>query len=83
MVASREFGSLNPSQRKQVVKIRDGLESIVEHCLKEGCATGEFKIKEISIAKIAIIALCRSVLTWYSPGGDYRRSKSGSTTLNS
>ncbi len=68
-VANTEFNFLNLAQRKDIVKIRDALELIVTDCLKEGCATGEFKIKDIDMMRMAILALCRSVLGWYSPRG--------------
>ncbi len=69
VVASTEFSFLNPSQRKQVLKMRDALEAIVESCLAQGCASGEFRIKDPHLVKTAIVAFCRSVLTWYSPRG--------------
>jgi AcrR family transcriptional regulator len=68
-VANTEFNFLNSAQRRDIVKIRDALELIVADCLKEGCATGEFNIKDIDMMKTAIVALCRSVLRWYSPRG--------------
>ena len=69
LVASTEFGFLNPAQRKQILKLRDALEVIVERCLEEGCATGEFRIKDVRLVKTVIVAFCRSVLTWHSPRG--------------
>lgn len=77
LVANREFNSLNTAQRKQIVKIRDNLEAVVDQCLREGCATGEFKIEEISIVRTAIISLCRSVLNWYSPRGRFTPQQLG------
>ncbi len=68
-VANTEFNFLNPAQRKDIVKIRAALELIVTDCLKDGCVTGEFRIKDIDMMKTAIVALCRSVLRWYSPRG--------------
>ncbi|HWX28454.1 MAG TPA: TetR/AcrR family transcriptional regulator [Steroidobacteraceae bacterium] len=68
-VANTEFNFLNPAQRKDIVQIRDALELIVADCLRDGCATGEFKIKDIDMMRMAILALCRSVLRWYSPRG--------------
>lgn len=68
-VANTEFNALNPAQRKDIVKIRDALERIVVDCLKEGCASGEFAVTDIDMMKTAIVALCRSVLRWYSPRG--------------
>ena len=68
-IANTEFNFLNPAQRRDIVRIRDALELIVADCLREGCATGEFSIKDIDMMKTAIVALCRSVLRWYSPRG--------------
>ena len=68
-IANTEFNFLNPAQRKDIVRIRDALELIVADCLREGCATGEFGIKDIDMMKTAIVAMCRSVLRWYSPRG--------------
>jgi len=68
-VANTEFNFLNLAQRKDIVRIRDALELIVADCLRKGCATGEFRIKDIDMMKTAIVALCRSVLRWYSPRG--------------
>jgi AcrR family transcriptional regulator len=68
-VANSEFEALNASQRKQIVKIRERIEGILEGILAEGSASGEFQIRETSIVKMAIIALCQSVLVWYSPRG--------------
>jgi AcrR family transcriptional regulator len=69
LIAYTEFNYLTPNQRKHIMRIREALEAIVEDCLKQGCATGEFRIESISMTRTAIIALCRSVLEWYSPRG--------------
>ncbi|MBL0918567.1 MAG: TetR/AcrR family transcriptional regulator [Hydrogenophaga sp.] len=69
LVANREFNSLTPSQRKQVVKIRDELEQIVGDCLERGKAAGEFRFADLSITRMAVVSLCRSTLLWYSPRG--------------
>jgi AcrR family transcriptional regulator len=69
LVANTEFAYLSPAQRRQILKIRDALATIVQACLEQGCAAGEFRIDDISLTRTAIIAFCRSVLTWYSPRG--------------
>jgi AcrR family transcriptional regulator len=71
LVANREFNSLTASQRKQIVRIRDELEEIVGNCLEAGKASGEFDFSDLSIARMAIVSLCRSTLLWYSPRGRY------------
>ena len=69
LVANREFLSLTVPQRKQVVKIRDELEAIVGNCLAAGKASGEFAFEDLSITRMAVVSLCRSILLWYSPRG--------------
>lgn len=71
LVANREFNSLTPSQRRQIVKIRDELDVIVSNCLAAGKESGEFSFSDLSIARSAVVSLCRSTLLWYSPRGRY------------
>jgi AcrR family transcriptional regulator len=77
LVANREFASLTPSQRKQIVKIRDELEQIVGDCLTAGKASGEFNFEDLPITRMAVVSLCRSTLSWYSPRGKYTPEEIG------
>jgi AcrR family transcriptional regulator len=69
LIANTEFNYLTANQRKHIMRIREALEAIVQDCLSEGCATGEFRINDVGMTRTAIISLCRSVLNWYSPRG--------------
>lgn len=69
IVVNTEFVVLGAAQRRYVMNVRDALDEIVENCLKDGCRSGQFQIEDLSVTKTAIVALCRSVLTWYSPNG--------------
>ena len=69
LVANTEFNSLTVSQRKQIVKIREELETIVGNCLAAGKESGEFNFEELSLTRMAVVSLCRSTLLWYSPRG--------------
>lgn len=69
LVANREFNSLTVSQRKQIVKLREELETIVGNCLAAGKESGEFHFDELSLTRMAVVSLCRSTLLWYSPRG--------------
>ena len=69
LVANREFDSLTPVQRKQIVKLREELEQIVGNCLAAGKESGEFNFANLSITRMAVLSLCRSTLLWYSPRG--------------
>ena len=77
-VVNSQFIALDPEQRKYLIIIRDDIDCIFEHCLREGCEDGAFEVKDISIVKTAIVTLCRSVLTWYSPKGRFSPEELGS-----
>ena len=77
LVANREFNSLTPAQRREIVKIRDELEQIVGNCLAAGKASGEFDFDDLSITRMALVSLCRSTLQWYSPRGRYTPEEIG------
>lgn len=68
-VANSEFGSLTAAQRRHIISIRDRIEDLLEACLIEGVESGEFRIGEMSVVKMALISLCQSVLAWYQPRG--------------
>jgi len=77
LVANREFNSLTPAQRKDIVKLRDELEQIVGDCLVAGKASGEFDFDDLSITRMALVSLCRSTLLWYSPRGRFTPEEIG------
>jgi AcrR family transcriptional regulator len=71
LVANREFSSLTVTHRKQIVKIRDELENILANCLTDGKLKGEFYFENLSITRIAVLSLFRSILLWYKPRGKH------------
>jgi AcrR family transcriptional regulator len=77
LVANREFNSLTPAQKKEIVKLRDELEQIVGNCLAAGKASGEFDFEDLSITRMALVSLCRSTLLWYSPRGRFTPEQIG------
>jgi AcrR family transcriptional regulator len=68
-VANFEFHSLNAAQRKKILRYRDAIEKLFEDCIRAGCEDGSFHVPDISIARVAVVSLCVSVLNWFSPGG--------------
>jgi AcrR family transcriptional regulator len=77
LVANREFNSLTPAQKREIVKLRDELEQIVGDCLTAGKASGEFDFDDLSITRMALVSLCRSTLLWYSPRGRFTPEEIG------
>lgn len=81
-VTNGEFAVLTGAQRDHVMAVRDQLDEIFARCLADGCATGEFKVANIALTKIAIATLCRSVLTWYSLSGPLSPNEIGTHYAN-
>jgi len=69
VVVNSEYAALGSARRAFVSRVRDQLDAIVEDCLREGCASGQFQIDDISVTRTAIVTLCRTVVTFYSPKG--------------
>ncbi len=68
-VANFEFHSLNVTQRKKILRYRDAIEQVFENCIQTGCDEGSFHVRNVGLTRVAIVALCVSVLNWFSPGG--------------
>jgi hypothetical protein len=54
-----------PAQRKKILRY----EKVFGDCIQAGCENGNFDVRDVSIARVAAVSLCVSVLNWYSPGG--------------
>jgi AcrR family transcriptional regulator len=68
-VGNFEFHALSPAQRKKILRYRDAIEKVFGDCIQAGCDNGNFDVRDVSIARVAAVSLCVSVLNWYSPGG--------------
>jgi AcrR family transcriptional regulator len=68
-VGNFEFHALSPAQRKKILRYRDAIEKVFGDCIQAGCDEGIFHVRDVSIARVAVVSLCVSVLNWYSPGG--------------
>jgi AcrR family transcriptional regulator len=68
-VTNYEIRSLGPKRRRVVLDLVDGSRELFRHCLRDGMATGEFRIADLSIATTAIISLTIVICQWFQPNG--------------
>lgn len=60
---------LAPEYRDDFVAARDRYERSFRRILQDGVGNGEFRQVSISMASLAVLGLCNSVVHWYRPGG--------------
>jgi TetR/AcrR family transcriptional regulator, cholesterol catabolism regulator len=60
---------LAPEYRDAFVAARDSYEQSFRKILEDGVRNGEFRPVSVSVATLAVLGLCNSVVHWYHPGG--------------
>lgn len=68
-VASSEMRSMDPEVRADHVARRDEQQSMIEHAIRGGVASGDFTCEHPEDAARAIASLCVSIASWYRPDG--------------
>ncbi|ONH34487.1 TetR/AcrR family transcriptional regulator [Protofrankia sp. BMG5.30] len=64
-----EIRSLEPENRARYVALRDYLEHMLLDTVEAGVAQGAFATPIPADASRAVLTMCQSVATWYSPDG--------------
>ncbi len=67
-----EFRHLSPEHRDQVLTLRREIDQVVAGVLRDGMATGEFTVVDVSATSLALLSMAIDVARWYSP--DVRRT---------
>jgi AcrR family transcriptional regulator len=70
-----ELRSLTPAHRKLVTSMRARYEQILRDILTRGVEAGAFRIDDVTIASMAIIAMLTGVNVWYRPKGRLSRAR--------
>jgi AcrR family transcriptional regulator len=70
-----ELRSLTPAHRKLVIGLRARYEQILRDILTRGVEAGAFRIDDVTIASMAIIAMLTGVNVWYRPKGRLSRAR--------
>ena len=68
-IAYMELSNLEPDPHAEVMELRDKYESILRSILKQGKASSEFDLEDVSITAMAMISMMSGVNTWYRDGG--------------
>ncbi len=68
-IGSAELRSLEPKNRKRIVKLRRDYEDILADILTRGVTAKIFKLNDIRVSTYAILAMLTGICTWYSPKG--------------
>jgi AcrR family transcriptional regulator len=68
-VTDREVHALTGTNHTQVLGLRDDYESMFQQVLERGARTGQFRITDLRIARLALMEMCNGVANWYRPEG--------------
>ena len=74
-IAYMELRNLDPQNFAVIERLRHDYESELEAIVSDGHATEDFRLPDIKLATMAIIAMLTGVNTWYSEGGRLSRER--------
>ena len=74
-IAYMELRNLEPDNFAVIERLRHAYESELESILKDGSETEDFRVPDIKLATLAIIAMLTGVNTWYREGGRLSRDR--------
>jgi AcrR family transcriptional regulator len=67
-----EFRHLSPEHREAVLGLRTEIDGVVAGVLRDGVASGEFEVDDVSVTALALLSMAIDVARWYTP--DVRRT---------
>ena len=68
-IAYMELRSLSPVYYNAVSGLRRDYENLLKAILQDGIDDGSFRIDDIHVTAMAILAMLTGITTWYRPGG--------------
>lgn len=68
-IAYMELRNLQPEPYSEIMKLRQKYERYLRGILREGHASGAFKIDDVPVSAMAIISMMTGVNTWFRYGG--------------
>lgn len=74
-VAYMELRNLTSENFEQIEALRRDYEAVVEGILVAGQKSGDFKLADIRVSTMALIAMLNGVMTWYREGGRLSRAR--------
>jgi AcrR family transcriptional regulator len=72
-LAYMELRNLEPANFAAIEALRRAYETALEDILRDGVASGAFRVADTKLATLALIAMLTGVTTWYREGGRLSR----------
>lgn len=69
-VVQYELDALPATRRREILKLRQRFDALVEREIAGGVAAGHFDVGDVPGAALAVLSLCIDVARWYGPGAD-------------
>jgi AcrR family transcriptional regulator len=73
LIATTELRSLEPHNRREIVRLRNQYESMLSRLIKQGCREHLFDTADPKLAALALLQMLTGVAHWYRPGGRLTR----------
>ena len=70
-----ELRNLNPANFQEIEKLRRSYEAELEAILADGHDSGDFRLPDVRVSTMALIAMLNGVLTWYREDGRLTRDR--------
>ena len=67
--------TVNKDNFKDIEALRRRYEAELEAILSDGHASGDFRLPDVRVSTMALIAMLNGVLTWYREGGRLSRDR--------
>jgi AcrR family transcriptional regulator len=67
--------ALDPAQKEQGIKLQTAYHDAVRDTVEDGCRTGEFSVRDVSITTMAVLDMLNGIREWFSPEGPLTRSE--------
>ncbi|MDE3123763.1 MAG: TetR family transcriptional regulator [Paracoccaceae bacterium] len=74
-IAYMELRNLSPENFETVERLRHRYEEALERILRDGVASGDFRIPDTRLATMALIAMLTGVTQWFRAGGRLGRAE--------
>ena len=69
-VGDTEIRSLDDANRARIVKLRDQYEELWDNVIERGIESGDFRIGDRKLFRLAVIQMVNGVAYWYRPTGE-------------
>lgn len=67
--------ALGPEQKEQGIRLQSVYHDAVRDTIAEGCRSGEFRVRDVSITTMAVLDMLNGIREWFSPVGRLSRAE--------